>query len=154
MESNPQRTLEELIHRELSKLPERPAPETLIPRVLAQIQARQRKRWWQRAWPQWPLAAQLASLPLMLSSVAAAIFGVTVIWKFMLGYTEFGTIADMLDSASEVWDFLAVLGNAVMVLGRSVGQEWLLLGVLVPLSMYLACVGLGTLCYRMASYRR
>jgi hypothetical protein len=154
MESNPQRTLEELIHRELSKLPERPAPETLIPRVLAQIQARQRKRWWQRAWPQWPLAAQLASLPLMLASVAAAIFGVTVIWKFMLGYTEFGTIADMLDSASEVWDFLAVLGNAVMVLGRSVGQEWLLLGVLVPLSMYLACVGLGTLCYRMASYRR
>jgi hypothetical protein len=154
MESHPQKTLEELIHRELSKLPEQAAPETLVPRVLARIQARQQRHWWQRPWPQWPWAAQIASLPLMLGGVVSAFFGLSVIWKFMLGYNEFGSISDTVDWVAGVWDFLGVLGNAGMVLGRSVGQEWLLLALLVPVLMYLACVGLGTLCYRMAVSQR
>lgn len=154
MESNPQQTLEELIHRELSKLPERPAPEALVPRVLARIQARQQKHWWQRPWPQWPWAAQFVSLPLMLASVAAALFGFSVLWKLMAGYTDVVTISAMLDPVTDALDFLGVIGNTALVLARSVGQEWLLAALLVPLLMYLACVGLGTLCYRMAYSRR
>jgi hypothetical protein len=154
MESNPQKTLEDLIHRELSKLPERPAPETLVPRVLAKVQARQQKRWWQRPWPQWPWAAQLASLPLMLASVAAALFAVSVLWKLLLGYTDLLTVSQAVESMADVWDFFGVLGNAALMVARSVGQQWLLLALFVPVSMYLACVGLGTLWYRLALSRR
>lgn len=154
MESTPQKNLEELIHRELSKLPERPAPESLIPRVLARIQARQQKRWWQRSWPQWPWALQLASVPVMALVVAAACFGVTVLWQLALGSEEFGFMSTLVDRVAGAWDVISVLGHAVMVLGRSVGQQWLLVALMVPVSMYLACVGLGTLCYRTACYKR
>jgi hypothetical protein len=154
MDSTPPNNLEELIHRELAKLPDRPAPETLIPRVLAKIQARQQRRWWRQSWPHWPWAAQLASLPLMAASVAAALFGVSTVWRLLIGSAEVGAMTGLMNRVSAVWDFLDVLGNAVLVLGRSVGQQWLLLALLVPLTMYLACVGLGTLCYRLAVYRR
>jgi hypothetical protein len=54
-----------------------------------------------------------------------------------------------------LWDVLLTLGNAlVVILDRSSGQQWLMLGLAVPLVMYLTCVGLGTLCYRMAQSRR
>ncbi len=154
MEPNSQQSLEDLIHRELTKLPERTAPDTLMPRVLAQIRARERRPWWQRAWPSWPLAAQLASMPLLLAAAAFTVYGLSVIWQFAQGATEFGSVWETLESVSSVFDILGVLGNAVLVLGRSFGPQWLLLALLVPVGLYLTCVGLGTLCYRMASYRR
>src|SRR5258708_5544456 len=154
MEPNPHQMLEELIHRELSKLPERAAPDNLIPRVLAQIQARERRHWWQRAWPHWPMLAQLASMPLMLAVAAFTIYGVSVSWKFGFGASEFGSVSETMESISAVFDFLGVLGNAGLVLGRSVAPQWLIVALLVPVAMYLTCVGLGTLCYRVAFYKR
>jgi hypothetical protein len=154
MEPNPQQILEQLIHRELTKLTDHDAPATLIPRVLAQIQARQHERWWQRAWPHWPLGAQLASLPILLAGAGTALFAAMVVWKLASGYSDLASVSDLLDTVWSAWDVVGVLGNAVMVLGRSLGQQLLLLLVLVPLSMYLACVGLGTLCYRMAACKR
>ena len=44
--------------------------------------------------------------------------------------------------------------RAVLMLGRAAGQEWFLLALCIPLTMYLAFVGLGTLCYRTAFYHR
>jgi hypothetical protein len=154
MEKNRQQILEELIQRELSKLPERPAPRTLIPGVLAQIRARERKSWWQNPWTQWPLSLQLASLPFLLAGLAGAVMGVSVLWDSLLGKSSFDPVSNALGSLSAAWNVLTVLGNAVVVLGRAAGQEWLLLALFIPLSMYLACVGLGTLCYRTAFYRR
>jgi signal transduction histidine kinase len=154
MEQNPQQALEELIHRELSKLGERPAPATLIPRVLAQIQARSRRHWWRCPWYQWPLALQVLSAPVLLAGMLAAVFGLSVTWKFLMGYSDFGTVWDTLDSVLAGWDLVEVLGNAVFALGRYVGTQWLLVALTIPLAMYLACVGLGTLCYRMAVAKR
>lgn len=154
MEPTPQQTLEQLIHRELSKLPDRSAPQDLIPAVLAQIAARQRRHWWQRPWTDWPLTAQVASVPLLCSSVAAALFGLSVLWQMMTAEATWDALADRWDGVSAVMDVFTALGNAVVLLGHSVGQQWLLLALLIPLLMYVACVGLGTLCYRLASSRR
>jgi len=90
----------------------------------------------------------------LLAGFLGALFGVSVIWKFAMGYSEFGTVWDTLESLSPVWDVLDVLGTAVLVLCRYVGPLWVTVALTVPVAMYLACVGLGTLCYRMASYRR
>jgi hypothetical protein len=154
MERNPQQALEELIHRELAKLPNRPAPETLIPRVLAEIQARAHRRWWQRPWPQWPLALQLASVPVLLAGFIGTLYGLSVTWKFFTGEMQFGTVWDTLGSFSVVLDVLDTLASAVVVLCRYVGPLWVAGVLMVPVVMYLACVGLGTLCYRMAVYKR
>ena len=154
MEKNLQQPLEELIQRELSKLPERQAPSTLIPRVLAQIQARARKHWWQRPWTNWPFSLQVASMPVLLASAAAAVLGLSVLCRLLIVQSSFDAVSEGLGSVSDAWDVLTVLGNAVLMLGRGIGSQWLLLALLVPFSMYLACVGLGTLCYRTAFYRR
>src|SRR5262249_9851941 len=138
MDIPPQNILEELIQRELSKLPEREAPLSLIPRVLAQIQARQFKRWWQCPWTQWPLGLQLASMPVMLASVMGAGFAASVVWRFLVLRDTLEGLSDQMDSLAPIWDVLAALGNALLILARAIGQEWLLLGLLVPVTMYAA----------------
>ncbi len=154
METNPQQSLEQLIHRELSKLPPRDAPATLIPRVLAQIQARARKHWWQCPWTYWPWPLKVLSLPLFLSSAVGAIVGLSMVWNLLANRVSLEPVSERFESVSSILDILTSLGNAVLMLGRAAGPQWLLTALLVPLTMYLACVGLGTLCYRVAlSYR-
>jgi hypothetical protein len=148
------KSLEQLIQRELSKLPERQAPDTLIPRVLARIEARARRHWWQRPWTQWPIGLQVVSVPLLLASAAALVVGSSAVWRLYAAQLSFQSLSDGLGTVSDAWDILETLGNALLVLTRGVGQEWVLMALLVPFVMYLACVGLGTLCYRTAFYRR
>ena len=154
MQHPPKNSLEELIHRELSTLPEQPAPETLIPQVLARIRARESRRWWQRSWTHWPLPVQLASVPFLLSGALGTIYGFSFLWSLLLGSSEAGRISTALDAVAGIWDVVAVLGSAILVVARAMGQEWLLLALLLPVAMYLACVGLGTLCYRMVACHR
>lgn len=154
MEKNPQPGLEELIHRELSRLPPRTAPENLIPRVLAELQARAQRRWWQCPWTQWPFWIRVVSLPLLASLLVVAIGMVSRISQLAWATPDLGPLAQLGHVAGALWEVVATLGNAVVVLGRTTDPQWLWLGLSVPLSMYLACVGLGTLCYRMALSRR
>jgi hypothetical protein len=154
MEKNPQKLLEDLIHRELSKLSEREAPSTLMPRVLAEIRARQEKRWWHRPWTDWSIALQLLSMPLLLGSLAGAMVLASFIWKLAVAHLSLDWLEARLGTLTGAWDLLGDLGNALLTLSRGVGQEWLLAAFLIPLSMYLVCVGLGTLCYRTATQTR
>jgi len=50
--------------RELEALSVPSAPPTLLPRVMAAVQAWMRRPWYQRAWFTWPLALQLAAFVL------------------------------------------------------------------------------------------
>jgi hypothetical protein len=154
MDMKSPQSLEELIQRELSKLPERQAPATLVSGVLARIQAREQRSWWQRPWSYWPSPLKAMSLPFLVATAIGVVFALSLLWKVALVKTDMSELSDRIGSVSVVWDVLSVLGNAVLLLGRSVGQQWLLAALLVPLSMYLACIGLGTLCYRMASNRQ
>jgi hypothetical protein len=56
----------------LQRLPDRPAPVTLMPRVLAAIQAQARLPWYRQPWSTWPHTAQGASL-LVLSLLLGAL---------------------------------------------------------------------------------
>lgn len=154
MENHPQQSLEELIHRELSKLPTHGAPESLIPRVLARIKAQERRHWWQRPWTQWPTGLQVAAVPVMLASVTSALLVVSVLWNWVSPSANFGRVTSSLGSVSAAWDVVNALGNSMLVLGRAATEQWLPLVLFVPLAMYLACVGLGTLAYRMAVHSR
>jgi hypothetical protein len=150
MESNRPKTLEELIHRELSKLPERQAPKTLAPRVLALIQAQSQRHWWQLPWINWPLAFQIASLPVLLLGAAGFMFAVEMLWGLVPSGPATGPAMEHILSLALLWDLLGTLGNALLVLARSTGPLLLIAAVSIPLAMYLACVGLGTVCYRLA----
>src|SRR4051812_35357151 len=64
--------LETLIDRELRQLTPPRAPQTLLPRVIAAVQAWTARPWYERAWFTWPLGWQLASIAALLVVVAAS----------------------------------------------------------------------------------
>ena len=59
MRPHPDDELEIWVDRELRRLPDRPAPETLMPRVMQAIAARQAVPWWRKSFAHWPLFARL-----------------------------------------------------------------------------------------------
>jgi hypothetical protein len=65
--------LERRVGWELRRLPGPEAPDTLLPRVMAAVQAWARRPWYERAWFTWPVAWQVASAAAMLL-VAAGVF--------------------------------------------------------------------------------
>lgn len=154
MEPAPHKSLEELIQRELSSLPEQQAPETLIPKVLAQIRERAKRHWWQRPWIQWPFAIQVASAPFLMSGAVGTFYGLSWIWGLLATGMELESVSSALSVAGALWEVVLVLGNALLVLSQTIGQQWLLLAIFVPLIMYLACVAIATACYRVARCHR
>lgn len=149
-----QQKLEELIHRELQKLPERRAPETLIPRVLAAIQAQAERPWWRQSWSAWPPKMQLLFLTVSLSLFGLALMGGSLWWESagLSGMPQ--QIGHWLRSLQPLWDVAVTLANAVLVLVRaSLGHPGVILALIFCLLMYVACLGLGTACYRVALNR-
>ena len=58
--------LEHLVSRELGRLPEPPAPHTLLPRVMAAVREWSQRPWYERAWFTWPFGWQLVSVACLL----------------------------------------------------------------------------------------
>ena len=81
--------LERLIDEKLGELSQPVAPPTLVPRVLAAIDARLARPWYQRAWRTWPPTLQAASaaglLAVALLALALVEPVVQTLWSQRLG---------------------------------------------------------------------
>ena len=53
--------VEQVVHRELMRLPAPRAPHTLVPGVLEAIRRRMARPWYERPWHGWPMAWQVVS---------------------------------------------------------------------------------------------
>ncbi len=142
-------TLEQVVQRQLKALPERPAPATLIPRVLSAIEARNHRRWWRQPLLSWPIPARVPAVAL-----ACALAGLLIYCGFAIQESAaVGSVVQRIGGwfafLSPLLDVLLTLGNALLVLAKA-GQPYLILGVSLVFAMYLACVGLGTACFRLA----
>jgi hypothetical protein len=111
--------LEARIDRELRRLPAPPAPHTLLPRVLAAVDAWARRPWYARAWFTWPAGWQAASI---LAVVLAAIG----LW--------------MLPPPPPS---LVVTTNAGRVLWRTMVEPFLMYAFGIVVLMCLACAAFG-----------
>jgi hypothetical protein len=89
--------LERRVHEELRRLPSPMAPGTLLPRVLAAVDAWASRPWYARAWFTWPIGLRLASvaalafavygtwiLPPLPASVVATTSAGGVIWRTLI----------------------------------------------------------------------
>ena len=89
--------LERRVHEELRRLPSPLAPGTLLPRVMAAVDAWANRPWYARAWFTWPLAWQAVSVafvalalyatwvvPPMPASVVATTNAGGVIWRTLI----------------------------------------------------------------------
>src|SRR4051812_27753738 len=111
--------LERHVHGELRRLPLPGAPPTLLPRILAAVDAWARKPWYTRAWFTWPIGWQIASI---VSVVLAAIG----LW--------------MLPSAPPA---LVVTTSAGRVLWRTMVEPFLVYAFVIIVLMCLACAAFG-----------
>ena len=65
--------LEGRVDRALADLPALAAPDALLLRVLAAVQAWAERPWYQRAWLTWPAGLQVASAALLVLGVAGSV---------------------------------------------------------------------------------
>jgi hypothetical protein len=151
MNLEPDPELASLLDAELKKLPPVPAPRTLVPNVVATLAARPARPWWQGAWWDWPVLAKAAFLLLALSVVAA--FSTGGLWLDDNVTTYSQQVASRLTPWTGLWDTLAPLTNAGLLLWEKIAQPVLLHGLALGGALYLICIGAGTALFRTALKR-
>jgi hypothetical protein len=150
----PEEDWDDPLEAELRRLPDLPAPDTLIPRVLALLKAQTCLPWYRQIWWAWPPVAQLLSGVLFMALLGGATW---VAWHA----GESGVLTSAGERVSgwlapfrPVWTVLNSVVDALALVFRQ-GGSWLLSGLVAfALIMYLSCVGLGTVFYRVATKNR
>ena len=133
--------LERLVDRELRALPAPRAPRTLLPRILAAVDASVHRPWYSRAWLTWPAAWQAASVVLLLAAVGGGAMLLPSVQEAMKALTF---VADVQGDVAETARDVEVATTAVRVLWNA------LLAPVVPyafglvLLMCAACAVFGT----------
>jgi hypothetical protein len=139
---------EAALGRALKNLPERPAPDTLMPNVMARIRARAAQPWYRQSWWHWPAALRVAS-----ATVACAVLALLPLAGGHFWETSASPLLNRwLDVAQTVQRALVIAADAVFPASWSLGPEtlrWLIVfaGLLLT-AMYLTCIGIGTVVYR------
>ena len=135
-------TLAERVGIELRRLPVPRAPHTLLPRVMAAVDAWARRPWYTRAWFTWPLGWQVASVVALLSILA----GGAVLWPS--AQTRVAAVASQV-AAGPVREVAGVAAgaeattNAAFVVGRAIIQPLAVYAFVFVMLMSLACAAFG-----------
>jgi hypothetical protein len=139
--------LERLIDRELDALPAPRAPRTLLPRVMAAIDARAFLPWHARGWFAWPLALRLLSAVVFVSSVLAVAWlpelGAAIAAGSDLGGRLPPIVGETVRELSRIWTTAGVLWRTVIA-PVATGLT------LFVMLMSVACVAFGTALNRVA----
>jgi hypothetical protein len=150
MNSQYEKKLEAEIERELKSLPELAAPSTLIPRVLAALERRAAQPWYLRPWLEWPLPARAVSLALVLAFFGGVGFGIWELLRTPGFAVAYGTFANIVSSISMVKNTLTAVTGALVLAVQQLGSGFMIGGCAAVALGYALCVGLSTLCVRLA----
>jgi hypothetical protein len=143
MNDNSHKELEQFIHQNLSRLPERRAPRSLEHRVMAAIAARQALPWYRQSFTHWPATARAAFLGTCVLAIAAIIaFGSS-------------TPAPIAQAVSETQGRISLLASLAATLRNSgnlvvghIPSLWIY-GILAALATaYATLFGIGATAYR------
>jgi len=145
--------LETKVDRALKQLPELSAPRTLWPRVQAELERQAARPWYRQPWATWPAPWRVISLTLL-----AALFA-GMCWAGSLAShpSETNSLMQALyhgrASLGALWNVVQVLYETAGLLLKQLGP-WFVPGCLLILVLANAlCLGLGTLCVRVAFAR-
>jgi len=141
--------LEGLVHRELRRLTPPAAPSTLLPRVLAAVQAWTLRPWYARPWLHWPAGWQTVSIAVLV--LIAAVGAVLVPEAQQVVLDSIAARASHLTSAiAAASRQLETSFTAARVVWRAIAAPIAPYAFVVVASMWLACVAFGTALNRIA----
>lgn len=144
-------TGEDPLGQELGRLPDRRAPESLIPRVMAAIRERERLPWYRRSFTAWPGWVRGMVMAVLVGLLAVSTWGLAQgMWGVSLA-ERFPEWAGWTTVVGALWSAANSLAGAVAVVLRQAGGWVLGASLLLAGTMYLSCVGLGTAAFRLAT---
>ena len=133
--------LEQRVHDELSRLPLPMAPHTLLPRVLAAVDAWARRPWYTRAWFTWPLGWQVASAAaLILILTGGVMLAPRVQAVASTAITAVRVVAGGVTDAPQV----ETTTNTARILWRTLLEPLATYALVVVVLMFVACAVFGT----------
>jgi len=154
MKDEYEQKLERAIDRELKALPPLPAPAELAARVFQAIARAATLPWYRRAWQTWPAAWRIVSFAVLVAVFGGLCF---VAWQSphsTLGLVVSAKIQACLSTLNSLQNAaLAVRSSAVLIL-KQVHTTVLVLCLASVAFGYFLCVGLGSVCLRLAWARR
>lgn len=153
MDNNREEQLEEMIQQEIRNLPEVQAPATLVHRVMLAVHKQAKQQWWKYAWVKWPLGMQVISLAVLLASAGLVSYFLGAAWDGVSVTSVSSKLVESFAWLKPIWEIVAAMIGVVTVMLRVTGQQFLLIGAAVVALAYVTCVGLGTVCVRMALNR-
>jgi hypothetical protein len=144
--------LETLVDRELRQLPLPRAPHTLLPRVLAAVQAWAQRPWYERAWFTWPLAWQLASIAALILIVVA---GAALLPETLAvtGAVAAALTERLMEDVAPVAQRVAVTTNTLRVIWRALLEPLVAYASGLVVLMCLACAAVGVALNRVVFER-
>ncbi|MEO7889690.1 MAG: hypothetical protein ABIW19_06765 [Vicinamibacterales bacterium] len=137
--------LEQLIDRELKKLPASSAPHTLLPGVMLAVEHRMRAHAGARPWRSWGLGWQVAAVALTLAFVVGASLILQSLGPHVLPAGD--VLLPWLDSAIAR---SAVVGRVVTVCWRAIVQPFAVAALVPLLMMCMATLVCGAAIGRLA----
>jgi hypothetical protein len=144
--------LEALVHHELRQLPLPQAPHTLLPRVLAAVQAWAQRPWYERAWFTWPTGWQVASIAalVLIVVVGAALLPKTAAASGAVAST---LTARVMEDVAPVTQRVAVTANTLRVIWRALLEPFVAYASGLVALMCLACAAVGAALNRVVFER-
>jgi hypothetical protein len=140
--------VETLVGRELRQLPLPRAPHTLLPRVLAAVQAWAQRPWYEREWFTWPFGWQIASIAALILIVgcAAVLLPSTIAAAGAATSTFTGRV---MEDVAPVAQLAEVTTNAARVIWRALLEPVVVYAFAIVLLMWLACAAFGAALTRL-----
>jgi hypothetical protein len=150
MEADFNERLERDIDRELKRLRDLTAPGSLIPGVMARIEAQRARTAGRHYWQSWPAPIRAVCFVMLLMLFSGICYGGWELWRFGTSDLIAGKLATWTAPADALWSTVCALVVAASALVSHLGAVFIVTCIMISLFSYLACVGVGTILVRFA----